>query len=231
MAKRSPIDIVLYNIPQYSNEITVPVLTRLALDCPRIVGVKDSSRDFPRFLSTLHAIKPQRPDFVCLIGCEEILFPSLLMGADGGTIASSGVVPEVIMKLYRESLAGHWEEAKRIQFKLLDLIEAMLYGTNFPEGFRVGMSLRGFALGTSRQLLSPKEQTDLEEIRAKVACLLAECGFEEAAHACRRQTGGAVLPSPRGGAAVPPAGGGLDVSGIVQEVVQQFRAPKAPGHP
>ena len=231
LAKRSPIDIVLYNIPQYSNEISVPVLTRLALDCPRIVGVKDSSRDFPRFLSTLHAIKPQRPDFVCLIGCEEILFPSLLMGADGGTIASSGVVPEVIMKLYRESLAGNWEEAKRIQFKLLDLIEAMLYGTNFPEGFRVGMSLRGFALGTTRQLLSPKEQSDLEDIRAKVACILADCGFEEAAHACRRQAGGAGPPPRRDEAAVPGAGGGIDVDGIVQEVMKQFRAPQAPGSP
>ena len=229
LAKRSPIDIVLYNIPQYSNEISVPVLTRLALDCPRIVGVKDSSRDFPRFLSTLHAIKPQRPDFTCLIGCEEILFPSLLMGADGGTIASSGVVPEVIMKLYRESLAGHWEEAKRIQFKLLDLIEAMLYGTNFPEGFRVGMALRGFALGTSRQLLSPKEQTDLEEIRAKVACILADCGFEEAALACRRPGGGALPPNQPGAGAMPRAG--VDVDRIVQEVMKQFRAPPAPGNP
>ena len=29
LAKRSPIDIVLYNIPQFSNEISVPVVTRL----------------------------------------------------------------------------------------------------------------------------------------------------------------------------------------------------------
>ena len=107
LARRSPIDILLYNIPQFSNEISLPVVTRLALDCPRIVGIKDSSRDFPRFLCTLQAIKPQRPDFACLIGCEEILFPALLMGADGGTIATSGVVPEVIMKLYHESIAGH----------------------------------------------------------------------------------------------------------------------------
>ena len=57
----------------------------------------------------IHAIKPQRPDFSCLTGCEEILFPSLLMGADGGTIATSGVVPEVIMKLYQEFLAGKRE--------------------------------------------------------------------------------------------------------------------------
>jgi len=194
LAKRSPIDILLYNIPQFSNEFSVPVLTRLALDCPRIVGVKDSSRDFPRFLNTLQAIKPQRPDFTCLIGCEEILFPSLLMGADGGTIASSGVVPEVIMKLYNETMAGNWQEAKRIQFKLLDLINAMLFGTNFPEGFRTGMSLRGFNLGTSRQLLSPKEQGDLGEIRSKIACILAECGFSEAASACRRSDAGQSAP-------------------------------------
>jgi 4-hydroxy-tetrahydrodipicolinate synthase len=219
LAKRSPIDIVLYNIPQYSNEISVPVLKRLALDCPRIVGVKDSSRDFPRFLSTLNAIKPQRPDFACLIGCEEILFPSLLMGADGGTIASSGVVPEVIVKLYNEFLAGNWEEAKRIQFQLLDLIDAMLSGVNFPDGFRAGMTLRGFALGSGRQLLSPKEQLGMEEIRSKIACILADCGYEEAAQACRRPAGAALAPA---------SAKAIDLDGIVQEIMRQLRAPGSP---
>ncbi len=212
LAKRSPIDILLYNIPQFSNEISLPVLTRLAQDCPRIVGVKDSSRDFPRFLSTLQAVKPQRPDFSCLIGCDEILFPALMMGADGGTLATSGVVPEVIMKLYQEFLAGHWEEARRIQFKLLELIEAMLYGTNFPEGFRAGMSLRGFNLGTSRQLLSAQEQCDLAEIRGRIACILADCGFQEAASACRRPGSTAASPNP-----------GLQVDTLVKEVLDRLR--------
>jgi len=232
VAKRSPIDILLYNIPQFSNEISVPVVTRLALDCPRIVGIKDSSRDFPRFLNTLHAIKPQRPDFSCLIGCEEILFPSLLMGADGGTIASSGVVPEVIMKLYQEFLAGRWDEAKRIQFQLLDLINAMLYGTNFPEGFRAGMALRGFHLGTTRQLLSPREQFDLEDIQGKIACLLADCGFSEAASACRQAGGGAPAAAARTTATEPivSPGGSVQVEGIVREVMEKLRThqPKAP---
>ncbi|MHC1763121.1 MAG: dihydrodipicolinate synthase family protein [Verrucomicrobiia bacterium] len=211
LAAASPIDIVLYNIPQFSNEFSVPVLTRLALDCPRIVGVKDSSRDFPRFVNTLHAIKPQRPDFSCLIGCEEILFPSLLMGGDGGTIATSGVVPEVVMKLNSEFRAGNLDEAKRIQFKLLDLINAMLYGTNFPEGFRAGMSLRGFNLGTTRQLLSPREKTDLEGIRSGIACILADCGFGEAASACNRRNG-------------PPASerSRFDVDEIAREVIRQL---------
>lgn len=224
LARSSPIDVVLYNIPQFSNEISVPVLTRLALDCPRIVGVKDSSRDFPRFLNTLHAIKPQRPNFSCLIGCEEILFPTLLMGGDGGTIATSGVVPEVVMKLYRDFLDGNLEEAKRIQFKLLDLINAMLFGTNFPEGFRAGMSLRGFNLGTTRQLLSPQEKTDLEEIRSKIACLLTDCGFSEAASACRatsrgRQQTVATAPPPP----AEPQHAGLDPEQIAREVMRRLQ--------
>ena len=88
------------------------------------------------------------------------------------------------------------------------------------------MSLRGFALGTSRQLLSPKEQSDLEDIRAKIACILADCGYAEAASACRRSAGTATGPA-RGVAVAPGNGGGIDVNDIVQEVMKQFRAPKA----
>lgn len=220
LARQSPIDILLYNIPQFSNEISLPVVTRLALDCPRIVGIKDSSRDFPRLLCTLQAIKPQRPDFTILTGTEETLFPALLMGADGGTIATSGVVPEVIMKLYRESMSGHWAEARNIQLKLLDLINAMLYGTNFPEGFRAGMSLRGFNLGTTRQLLSPKEQCDYEQIRSHIACLLTDCGFSEAASACHRPAGGTLKSSNENS--------GVNVDELVREVMQRLGSSCSP---
>ncbi len=225
LAKRSPIDIVLYNIPQFANEISVPVLKRLALDCPRIVGVKDSSRDMPRFLNTLHEIKPQRPEFSCLIGCEEILFPALLMGGDGGTIATSGIVPEVVMKLYQEFLNKNWEEARRIQLKLLDLINAMLFGTNFPEGFRAGMSLRGFNLGTTRQLLSPGEKSDLEDIRSQIACILTDCGFSEAASACRRNCPNPSRTHPREAQTASPTGNlSLNADKIVQEVMKRLQA-------
>lgn len=90
-AAQSPIDIVVYNIPAFANEISVPVLKRLALDCPRIVGTKDTSRDMPRFQQVIHEIKPQRPDFACLIGWEELLCAASFMGADGGTLSSAEI--------------------------------------------------------------------------------------------------------------------------------------------
>jgi len=181
LAAKSPIDIILYNIPQFSNEISLEVIKRLAADCPRIVGTKDSSRDMPRFMDTLNEVKAIRPDFSCLIGCEEILLPALLMGADGGTIASSGVAPEAIMKLYNSFLKGDLAEAKRIQFKILELIKTMFAAGNFPEGFREGVNLRGFNTGRGPQPMSPHETEHFNAIRSKLACLLKACGFSEAA--------------------------------------------------
>ena len=190
IAAKSPIDIVIYNIPNFANEISIPVLKRLALDCPRIVGTKDTSNDFSRFQRILHEIKSQRPDFAALIGWEELLCTAMFMGGDGGTLSSSGVVPEVIMKIYNEAKAGNWDEAKRAQLKLLDLFALMVNAPNFPEGFRLGYQLRGFTTGNARFPLSNQEKLLMEDIRARIACVLAECGFSEAASACTKEARG-----------------------------------------
>jgi 4-hydroxy-tetrahydrodipicolinate synthase len=176
LARHTELDIVLYNIPQFANEISLDVIERLA-DFPRIVGIKDSSRDFPRFLNLINRMRPRRPDFSILIGTEEIIMPALLMGGDGGTIATSGIVPEVVMKLYRLTLSGDLDQARKIQFKLLELINVMLFGAGFPEGFRAAASLRGFVMGQSRQPLSPKEKCDLNAVRQTLHCILSEHGF------------------------------------------------------
>lgn len=188
IAAQSPIDIVIYNIPAFANEISVPVLKRLALDCPRVIGTKDTSRDMPRFQQVLHEIKSQRRDFSVLIGWEELLCTAMFMGGDGGTLSSAGVVPEVIMKIYNSARAGDWATSKQAQFKLLDLFALMVNAPNFPEGFRAGYQLRGFDTGNARFPLSKQELHLMEDIRGRIACVLAECGFSEASHACVRGT-------------------------------------------
>lgn len=185
LAAKSPIDIVIYNIPVFANEISLPVLERLALDCPRIVGTKDTSKDMGRFQQTLHLIKRQRPDFSVLVGWEELLCTGMFMGADGGTLSSAGVAPEVVMSLYHAARDGRWDDARRIQFELLDLFTLMVGAPNFPEGFRTGYALRGFNPGQARFPLSAGEEQIIAAMRAKLACALAACGFEEAASECR----------------------------------------------
>jgi 4-hydroxy-tetrahydrodipicolinate synthase len=178
VAQRSCLPLMLYNIPQFTNEIAVDTLVALCRH-PQIHGTKDSSRDLPRFLICMNKVRPLRPDFSFLIGCEEILLPSLIMGSDGGTIASSGVVPEMIMKLYNLFLESRIEEAKKIQYQMLELIEVMLTGADFPEGFRAGMRVRGFQTGRGRQHQSASSQLNIENITRTIQCLIAEHGLVE----------------------------------------------------
>lgn len=178
LAERSRLDIILYHIPQFANEISIPAIVSLCQH-PRIVGIKDSQRDLPRFLNTIAKVRPLRPDFSFLIGCEEILLPSLVMGADGGTVATAGVVPETVMKIYDLYRAGRIDEAARVQYRLLELIELMLTGVDFPEGFRAGMAVRGFDMGRGRQPQSAAAQLDIERITRRLLSLLGERGLAD----------------------------------------------------
>lgn len=206
VAERSRLDLLLYNIPQFSNEIAVPTLVSLCQH-PRIIGTKDSARDLPRFINTMNKIRPLRPDFSYLIGCEEILLPALLMGGDGGTIATSGVVPEVVMKLYNHFKAGKLDEAVRIQYQMLELIEVMLVGADFPEGFRAGMTVRGFHMGRGRQHQSAASQLNIERITRTIHCLIAEHG---------------LVNPPAGGCPTPGSAHGSSAAGVNEQTIREI---------
>jgi len=172
IAIHSPIDIVLYNIPLFASPIEGAVVKRLADECPRIIGIKDSSGDLTHMMRMIAAIRPSRPDFSFMTGWDMVLLPMLLMGCDGGTNSSSGVFPELMVSLYNETIAGRLEQARELQFRLLTLVDAMFLGLPFPEGFRTALNLRGFNFGKGRQNLSPAQVKDIELRRGQLKKLM-----------------------------------------------------------
>ncbi|MFB3103352.1 MAG: dihydrodipicolinate synthase family protein, partial [Pseudomonadales bacterium] len=126
IADHSPIDITLYNIPMFASPIDVPTVQRLAEECPRVVAIKDSSGDVANMMRMIAAVRPNRPEFSFLTGWEAVLVPMLLIGCDGGTNATSGIVPEVTRKLYELGRAERWHEARQLQYRLLPVFDAML---------------------------------------------------------------------------------------------------------
>jgi len=184
IATNSALDILLYNIPQFTQELTLEMMEDL-LPYERIFGTKDSSRDLPRLINTMHRLRAQRPDYVVLVGCEEILFPSVVMGASGGTIATSGIIPEVIVEVYHRALAGDVEGARTLQYRIMDLINLMLLGVNFPEGFKTGVAVRGFDVGPPRQAMSEEEREYLLKLESQISCILTDMGYTvKGARAC-----------------------------------------------
>jgi 4-hydroxy-tetrahydrodipicolinate synthase len=208
IADHSPCDITLYNIPLFASPIDVATVERLAEECPRVVAIKDSSGDVAHMMRMISAVRPRRADFSFLTGWEAVLVPMLMVGCDGGTNATSGIVPEVTRKLYELAQREDWPAAMALQYRLLPLFDAMLYSAEFPEGFRAALSLRGVHTGTGRQPQAGCQQRDLERLRLQLQCLLAAEGF---------------VDEPIGGC---PAGEPIDplqVSRIVDRVLSELR--------
>lgn len=179
IAQHAPIDVTLYNIPMFASPIDVPTIRRLA-EFERIIGIKDSTGDVACMMRMIAAVRPQRPEFTFLTGWDCVLTPMLMAGADGGTNASSNVVPEWTKRVYGLARAGRWEESMELQRRLQELFDAMLFQFEFPDGFRAGAEMRGFRMGAGRQPLSAAQQLERDELARVLQCLLSDADFAEA---------------------------------------------------
>lgn len=179
IGRNTPINVTLYNIPMFASPIDVPTVRRLSEECEKIVAIKDSSGDLPHMIRMIQAVRPNRPEFSFLTGWDAALMPMLLIGCDGGTNATSGVVPEITRKLFDLTVAGRLDDARRLQYRLVTLFDAMIYTADFPEGFRQAVGLRGFQTGAGRQPMSSEQKLSLEHVRNTLQCLLAEEGFTD----------------------------------------------------
>lgn len=166
------VDVTLYNIPLFASPIDVDTVRRLALECPRVVGIKDSSGDLPHMLRMIAAVRTQRPEFSFLTGWDPALVPMLICGADGGTNATSGVVPELTKALYAACQVRDIDQAMKLQHALIPLFDLMIGTSEFPEGFRAGVRVRGWDLGHGRQPLTDRQRTAATATQTQLANMI-----------------------------------------------------------
>jgi len=168
------VDVTLYNIPLFASPIEVDTVIRLASECPRVIGIKDSSGDLPNMMRMMAAIRPMRNDFSFLTGWDPALALMLIAGCDGGTNAASGVVPELTRAIHRSVVDGNIAEAMRLQYQLLPLFDVMIGLGEFPEGFRAGARSRGWNLGSGRVPLSDQQREAIARTQRDIDALVAE---------------------------------------------------------
>jgi 4-hydroxy-tetrahydrodipicolinate synthase len=178
IALHTPIDVTLYNIPMFASPIDVPTIRRL-IELPRIAAIKDSSGDIAYIGRVLAAVKPVRPDFAVLTGWDAALLPMLVMGCDGGTNATAGVVPQFTRQLYDLTVAGQLDQARPLQLRLIELFDAIVYAADFPEGLRAAVECRGFTMGPSRQPMTDRQRIDRTALQRVIQCIIADFGYSE----------------------------------------------------
>lgn len=145
VADASSLPLIAYNIPSFTkNPVPPAALARLA-DHPRVVGVKDSSRDMEYLLGVLDAlgeagVGPDR--FAVATGTDTMLLTSLSAGARGAIVASANVAPELCRGAFDAYRAGEAAAARAFEVRLRRLVAACRTGS-YPAGWKAAAAALG----------------------------------------------------------------------------------------
>jgi 4-hydroxy-2-oxoglutarate aldolase len=162
VADRSPVPILIYNVPQNTGVVIEPSTIAALASHPNIIGVKDSAGNMAAIAET---VRRAPADFSVLAGNGGILYPSILMKAVGAILAVACAAPRAAVDLYRAALAGDHDRARDLQNRIAPLSHAVT-AAHGVAGLKAAMEMAGFAGGAARAPLAPVTPTEREKIRA-----------------------------------------------------------------
>ena len=166
-ADASPIPLLVYNVPAFTNIDFAPATLLTMAEHEQIVGCKDSSANVVKIASVLAA----RPDFQVFAGTGSALLPFLTIGAAGGIMALANFAAEPLRRLWDAFHAGRFDEARRLQLALANINNAVTakYGV---AGLKYAMDRTGFRGGALRRPLQPLDadgRAEIDRLLAKLA--------------------------------------------------------------
>ncbi|MBR5899925.1 MAG: dihydrodipicolinate synthase family protein [Clostridia bacterium] len=112
VANNSPLPVILYNIPFFTQEIELKTVYEL-FDHKNIIGTKDSSANMKRLMHQLDVAKDK--NVAVLTGTDDILYSALFAGCVGSFTAFAAIYPNEISELYSAMDKGDYKRAKEIQ--------------------------------------------------------------------------------------------------------------------
>jgi 4-hydroxy-tetrahydrodipicolinate synthase len=122
LAERSPLPIILYNVPARTvTDITVETMAELA-KLPTIVGVKDASGKVERVAAQRLACGT---DFCQLSGNDDMALGFMAMGGVGCISVTANVAPRLCADFQTACAEGRWADALALQDRLFPLHSAL----------------------------------------------------------------------------------------------------------
>ena len=165
LADKSPLPVLLYNIPSVTTLALSPALTAELAQHENIIGLKDSSGNVAALTETMRRVPT---DFQVMTGNAPTLLAALTLGARGGILAVANVAAGPCRELYGAFHRGDLETARALQFSLNPLAQAVTTRFGIP-GLKAALKLQGLDAGYPRAPLL--EFTDAAELESLLAQL------------------------------------------------------------
>ena len=169
LSNATKLPILAYNIPSNTgNNIDAKLLLEIS-KIPRVIGIKDSSRDFSQLLDYLTTLPES---FRVINGADAYLFSAFCAGVKAGVSATANAFPDLYVEMYEAYKAGDFVKGARLQRKIFMLRKATETPSIAPL-YEV-LRMRGVNPGRVRPPLRELTKTELENLRATVNLLMPE---------------------------------------------------------
>ena len=161
VADASPIPILIYNVPKFTNVNMDAAAVARAAEHPNIAGIKDTSGNITQLADTVRVVGP---DFQVLAGSASFLLAGLTVGAVGGILALANIAPQMGLELARLFEAGARDEAAELQRRMIPVNSAVTARFGIA-GLKAALDMLGYYGGPVRSPLLGLTEDERQTLR------------------------------------------------------------------
>ncbi len=159
------IPLFIYNIPSHSpHAFSQETVIRL-LEHPQVAGYKDSTCSMMYFHQLRHKLGESFSK-TYLLGPEELLAESVMLGGNGGVNGGANAFPRLYVSLYEAALSGDVQRVKALHTQVIR-ISQLLYqgGKTVIQGIKFALSEMGICHEFVALPLANLEENEKEAMR------------------------------------------------------------------
>lgn len=169
IAKSTDLPVILYNVPSRTSSNIEPATVARLSKINNIIGIKEACGSITQQMELLNLVEPS---FHVLSGDDAFTFPLMALGGVGVISVISNEVPRAMTNLAHLLLEGKYEEARKLHFQLMPLIQVNFIETN-PIPVKAALAMMGMIEEVYRLPMVPMNS----ENRGKLEKVLAAQGL------------------------------------------------------
>jgi len=151
VAEATSLPILIYNNPGRTGINLLPDDFEKCAEIPTIRGIKECNRDLATLSQIISLLATRWTSILC--GEDDLLYPSLELGAAGGILTTSNVMPSQWVAMYRAIVEGDHGAARAIHYEVLPFFRA-IYSLNHPALIKKALTVLGLPAGRTRAPLA-----------------------------------------------------------------------------
>jgi 4-hydroxy-tetrahydrodipicolinate synthase len=156
IASASPVPVIIYNVPgRTSSNISADTAVRLASEVKGIIAVKEASGNLSQIMKI---IKNKPKGFQVISGDDALTLPIVAAGGAGVISVAANAYPREISDMVNYALKSDMVRAGEINYKLMDLVEALFEEGN-PSGVKAVLEILKICTCNVRLPLLPVSDT------------------------------------------------------------------------